>query len=315
MNMNSLSKEISNLAKSLNQILYEILILISFYLLFTNIKNNQTLDINPTSNTSHNPTNYIGQHKSFIILCAILVVAVDWFIWNNVIQTTFFIGILAVYIYYNLQNLTIISTFINLSKDIYNASPIIPEPSASSTTSNNTIPELPEILRNTNIPPIPFDAATNEIREVHEVYKSDKPYVSITDTKYAEIMLNDLYSTPQYKNIQTDEIDSSLDNKLHNVPTREKIPTNEELLNSFRNPKKEFLDSKWLNSGRTYNDNCVSCKHPTSNTSNTNTNAKHNAICTVVPFGRQLSECTNQDNTITPEQLNAISDNKIINNQ
>ena len=38
-----------------------------------------------------------------------------------------------------------------------------------------------------------------------------------------------------------------------------------------------------------------------------------NAICSVVQFGMELSECTNQDNTITHNQLSKISNNKITN--
>jgi hypothetical protein len=329
---NILLSELSDIVKPLNQILYEILILISFYFLFTNIKTNQTIT-NSINNSTTN-TASIKNNKSFIILIAILAVAIDWFIWNNPIQTIFFLSILAIYIYYNLQNITIISTFINLSKDIYNASPIIPEPE-NNIKPTPEIDTIPEIFRKGHSPlcksplgfhisnpiPQPFDTNSTETKEIHEVYKSDKPYVSITDTKYAEIMLNDLYTTPQYKNIQTDEIDATLDNNIHSndINQIQKLPTNQELLDSFKNPKKIFLDNKWLTSPRTYNDNCVGCSHPNANTNtNTNTNTSNkpikgkNAICTVVPFGRQLSECTNQDNTITKQQLDSISDNKVI---
>jgi hypothetical protein len=308
---NTFILELSDIVKPLNQILYQILILISFYFLFTNIKNNQTL----TNNNSITTSQSINNHKSFIILIAILAITLDWFIWNNTIQTIFFASILAIYIYYNLQNINIISTFINLSKDIYNASPIIPEPTPEPRT--DTTPEIdtiPEIFRISNPIPQPFDINSIETKEIHEVYKTDKPYVSITDTKYAEIMLNDLYTTPQYKNIQTDEIDTTLDNNIHlnKLSNSSKLPTNQELLDSFKNPKKIFLDNNWLNS-RTYNDNCVSCKTPNANTNTNNQPIKgKNAICTVVPFGRQLSECTNQDNTITKQQLDSISDNKVV---
>ena len=299
---NSNLAELSNIVISLNQLLYEILILISFHFLLSNIRDNPNAPNSIDKNT-----------KSFIILVIILVVAVDWFIWNNPIQTVFFLCILAVYIYYNLQNIAIISTFINLSKDIYNASPIIPEqPTQQSIKTNEPDSmSIPEIFLNANATPQPFNATTNETKEIHEVYKTDKPYVSITDTKYAEIMLNELYTTPQYRNIQIDEIDTSLDNNLHLPP---KTVSNAELINSFRNPKKEFLDKTWLSSPRTYNDNCVSCSHPPYNKqSNTSIKAgSKNAICTVVPFGRQLSECTNQDNTISPQQLENISENKVL---
>ena len=68
----------------------------------------------------------------------------------------------------------------------------------------------------------------------------------------------------------------------------------------------------------TYNDNCKNCKgnKNTDNTSNSsnltpNTNTNKNAICSVVKFGQELEECTNQNNSITNKQLDKISTNKI----
>jgi hypothetical protein len=300
--------ELSEIVKSLNQILYEIIILISFYFLFTNLKNNQTLAI--TNNTTSENSILQSTNKtnnSFIILIAILAICVDWFIWNNSNQTFFFTGILAIYIYYNLQNITIISTFINLSKDIYYTRPIFTEPQKSSKQLSNTnnIMEIPREFQNVNGSPIPFDVNSIETKEIHEVYKSGNPYVSITDTKYAEIMLNDLYNSSQYKNISNNDICTSLDNNVNKT----KLQSDQELLDLFRNPQKIFLDNKWLNT-RTYNDNCISCTHSNSNKKNIDIIGK-NAICTIVPFGRELSECTNQNNTISPEQLEIISDNKV----
>jgi len=320
---NNLLEEISNFIKPLNQILYQILILITLYLLFNKLKTNQTE--NNTQNTIHNTKT----HKSFIILFAILAICLDWFIWNNTIQTALFISILTVYIYYNFQNLNIISTFINFTKEFNNLAPIITEP-ATKTNNTNEIPILPipDIFVTGNKIPLPFDINNSETKEINEVYKSDKPYISITDTKYAEIMLNDLYNTPQYKNIQQDEIDTTLDNNIH-FPINnsgninfEHNKNNEELLNSFRNPKKEFLVSSWLNTKkRTYNDNCTSCKiyNASSNASSNltkditnNPNRGKNAICSLVYFGRELSECTNQEGTISQNQLDKISNNQVM---
>lgn len=318
---NSLLDEISNFIKPLNQILYQILILITLYLLFTKLKTNQTeYPIQYTIQyTAQNTQQHKKTNQSFIILFAILAVGLDWFIWNNTIQTALFISIITVYIYYNFKNLNIISTFINFTKELSNAAPIITEPlSKNSSSCGIPILPIPEILINNNKTPLPFDINSTETKEINEVYKSDKPYISITDTKYAEIMLNDLYNTPQYKNIQHDDIDTTLDNNIHFAYNK----SNEELINSFKNPKKEFLDSSWLNiNNRTYNDNCTSCKTPrkSSNSSSNltkditnNPNRGKNAICTVVNFGRELGECTNQEGTINPEQLEKISDNRVI---
>jgi hypothetical protein len=324
---NNFLSELSDIVKPLNQILYQILILITLYFLFNNLKYSQTINTNNAkSNNNRNP---LKQHKSFIILFIIMAVFIDWFIWNNLIQTTLFISILTIYAYYNFNNLNIISTFVNLTNKL-NAAPIITEPPHQERDASCDIPlEIPEILINTNKAPSPFDINSIEIREINEVYKSNKPYVSITDTKYAEIMLNELYNTPQYKNIRKDDIDTTLDNNIQfktqtntfERPTH--ILSETELLNSFRNPKKEFLDTAWL-SKRTYNDNCVGCKSSSNKTQfGTNKginsslddsilqNRDKNAICTVIPYGKTLGECTNQDNTISVTQLDQISNNQV----
>ena len=322
---NNLLDETSNFIKPLNQILYQILILITIYLLFNKLKTNQTE--NQTENQTKNTSLNNKTHKSFIILFAILVVGLDWFIWNNTIQTTLFISILTVYIYYNFQNLNIISTFVNFTKTLSDSAPIISSLQNLQTTSEEDnkkdceIPVLPipDIFINGNKTPLPFDINSTETKEINEVYKSDKPYVSITDTKYAEIMLNDLYNTPQYKNIQNDEIDTTLDNNIHFTTNKidfEYNKNNQELLNSFKNPKKEFLDASWLNKKKnTYNDNCIGCKSSNNNNKNININKNKNrgknAICSVVNFGRELSECTNQEGSVNPEQLDKISNNQV----
>ena len=92
---NNLLDETSNFIKPLNQILYQILILITIYLLFNKLKTNHTE--NHIQNTSLNNKT----HKSFIILFVILVVGLDWFIWNNCNQSSLFIAILFIYIVYN----------------------------------------------------------------------------------------------------------------------------------------------------------------------------------------------------------------------
>ena len=86
-------------------------------------------------------------------------------------------------------------------------------------------------------------------------------------------------------------------------------------LDLFRNPKKQFLVDNWLTlKENTYNDNCINCKgnkdNDTKHTKHTNSNK--NAICSVVKFGQELEECTNQNNSITNKQLDKISTNKIV---
>ena len=67
----------------------------------------------------------------------------------------------------------------------------------------------------------------------------------------------------------------------------------------------------------TYNYSCVTnnCMKYNKNTNkdtnkDKNNNNEKNAICSVVQFGNELGECTNQEDTITNTQLNKISNNK-----
>jgi len=199
------------------------------------------------------------------------------------------------------------------------------------------------INTNNNEPPEPYDKLQSDINEVNVAYKSNTPNIHITDTQYAKIMLNELYDTPQYKNIKTNEIDISLDNNIHNNSnsnsnsnsngnnnndttnkTNNKNNTKNNTKNNkntnmdlFRNPKKEFLDDKWLfNRDNTYNDNCKTNNCSALSTISTidskiTPTRNQNAICSLVKYGIELSECTNQDNTITNTQLVKISNNNV----
>jgi hypothetical protein len=177
--------------KPLNQIGFQILILINLHFLFENLRKNKTLETNNTKNSSYKTT------KSFIILISIISVFLDWFIWNNLTRTTLFISILAIYIYYNLNNITIISTFITISKNnYYNNNLTQPTPNIY----KSTIPTIPAniIKLNINNTPEPYNINninninTKSISEAHKTNKTIIPH--ITDIKYAEIISNDLYN-------------------------------------------------------------------------------------------------------------------------
>jgi len=170
-----------------------------------------------------------------------------------------------------------------------------------------------------NYKPDAYDKKLDGINDINSAYSSSIPSIHITDSVFADNQLNNLYGTPQYKNINTMDIDSSLKNynekQTHFVtglPKNTSSSPNESQetnINLFRNPKKDFLDNNWLYlKENTYNDNCKDCK--TQNT-NTNTNSNKNAICSVVKYGQELSECTNQKNTINNNQLENISTNLI----
>ena len=200
---NILINIVSDTIKPINQLLYQCLILIVFYYFFTAI----------------NFTN-ISLHKSFTWLFIIICIIIDWFIWNNIIQTLLFASILIIYITYNINIARTVSTFIdtmNKTKDItdinkmneiYNNiyTDLQRQTLDDSIQENdNAIKEITYIpkyidLKN-NITPSAFDKKLDGINELKSAYTSSIPNLHITDSQYAEIMLKDLYDTPQYKNI------------------------------------------------------------------------------------------------------------------
>lgn len=316
---NSFINHIAEQINPLNQLLYQAFILIVFYYIFDTIR-------------------HLQSHKSFIVLIAVICIILDLCIWNNMNQSILFIAILTIYITYNIHRDDTIDTFINTINNIKN-------------NYNDNIKELwkkeelerknkNEIEKITFIPqkfnelksnnksnnnnnndteqsPHPYDKSEININKINVAYKETTPTRRITDTQYAKIMLNELYDTPQYKNIKKDSIDEALDDNIH----YQKINSNnnnDEIHNIelFRKPKRQFLDDRWLN------DNCKSeCIDKNSTETNTDTetdketkikNRNKNAICSLVKFGYKLSECTNQDNTITDKQLDKISNNNVV---
>ena len=203
---NILINEISNKLNPLNQLLYESLILIVFYYMFDVIKNIKT-------------------HKSFILLITIICIILDLCIWQNYSQSLLFIAILIIYNTYNINKLSIIDMFINTmnnSNNINNNNIIkkwkIEEDNIKNQNEINKITFIPKNIDTTaDTNPEPYDKLQQDINEVHLVYKSSVPNVHITDTQYAKIMLNELYDTPQYKNIKKNKIDISLDNDINTI--------------------------------------------------------------------------------------------------
>lgn len=313
---NDLLANVSSRIGGINQIIFEVLILLVLYIFINRILSSKTDGYIFLSNNS----------KSVVILLCIFAVALDWFIWNNLLQTLLFASILLIYIRYNINNFKLISTFINMTGNelqTANALSISSEPVVD--TKECSAPVIPELdlvslpYDNKNVHPygiMAFDKTESSIHAINDVYKSDKPYVTITDSAYAKIMLNELYQTPQYQNTHTyNEIDSSLANDIHysanNSSQNQNMTDNERdvaLLNSFKNPEKRFLDDRWLSSNGTYNDNCKvsGCGKETPIVGK-----KKDAICNVVHFGKPLEQCTNQENTISIDQLENISNNEI----
>jgi len=177
---------------------------------------------------------------------------------------------------------------------------------------------------NPNYNPSAYEKKLDGINDLNSAYSSNIPSLHITDSKYADTQLHNLYDSPQYKNINKISNDiklnsglGSFNEKNNDINNDANNDANNDMTNSdlFRNPKRDFLDNKWLSlKENTYNDNCKNCKSNNVNKVNKVNkvnNKNKNAICSVVKYGQELEECTNQTNTITNEQLDRISSNKI----
>jgi len=308
---NQLVNTVSNHLAPVNQLLYEILIITALYIYLERIQNSSI---------------YLSQNSSsVIIIFTILALGIDWFIWNNSIQTVLFGAILLIYIRYNMNNAQIVSSFINMTREYVTDAELFQPPSESTTKECNTL-KIPEMLDlpydTTDVKPfgiMAYDKTADGVNKIYDVYKTDQPPATITDSKYAEIMLNELYQTPQYRNNHPpNDIDSSLANDIHNniqnmnENANDSIIANnitdEDLLESFRHPTRQFLDNKWLSiSGiGNYNDNNL-CKM-----SNRKEGKNKDVICNtnIVAFGKKLEQCSN-DYVVSLGQLDEISNNEI----
>ena len=324
---NSFINDIADQLNPLNQLLYQSFILIVFYYIFDTIR-------------------HLQSHKSFIVLIAVICIILDLCIWNNMTQTILFIALLTLYISYNINKDVTIDTFINTINNINNIhNDNIKELWKKEELERKNKNEIEKITfipqrfnelqnknknknKNTNTntktdlehSPEPFDKSQKDINEINLAYKETKPTSPLTDSKYAKTMLNELYETPQYKNIKKDKIDEILDNNIHYQKVNSNSNSNSDDNNTdihnlelFRKPKREFLDDRWLND--TCKTNCIDNTTPDKEIETKIDNEKHrnkNAICSLVKFGYQLSECTNQDNTITDKQLDTISNNNVV---
>jgi hypothetical protein len=320
---NSFINEIAEKLNPLNQLLYQSFILIVFYYIFDTIS-------------------HLQSHKSFIVLIAVICIILDLCIWNNMNQTILFIAILTIYITYNIHKDDTIDTFINTINNIKNNyNDNIKELWKKEELERKNKNEIEKITfipqnfnklnsknknknkfnTNTDQSPHPYDKSEININKINVAYKETTPTRRITDTHYSKIMLNELYDTPQYKNIKKNKIDEALDNNIHykNINSSDNN-SDKDNIELFRKPKREFLDDRWLKDtyNNSYNDNCKNnCIDEDSTEAEEKTETKlknrnKNAICSLVKFGYKLSECTNQDNTITDKQLDTISSNNVV---
>ena len=313
---NHLITTLSSSLAPINQLLYEILVIAAIYIYLERI-HSSTYSLSYLSNNS----------ISVIIIFTILALGIDWCIWYNPIQTILFGAILFIYIRYKMSNMQLISSFINMTGEHSSAAQFEPPSDIDLRTNKCTEPKIPEMVDlpydTTDIKPygiMAYDKTEASSNTIYDAYKSDQPPATITDSSYARIMLNELYQTPQYRNNHPpNEIDSSLANDMQQ--TRQNIlgaPSDKELLESFRHPKRQaetLLRHK--ESGRlatpmigTYNDNNL-CKSSTSDSKQQCNNSSKDAICNVAKFGKKLEQCTNQEYSVSIDQLDTISNNDI----
>lgn len=225
---NIVLKDASNEFNSFNQLLYQTLVLIIIYNLFNRIEN-------------------IKKHKSFILLVLVITIILDLGMWNNYIQSSLFISILIIYSSYNFNKSKTVDLFINiisknnlkykqhnkyirenykneLETKLKNENDIkeitfIPKNFIQNSNQNeiiNSNSNSNNININNNQSPEPYNKLEPTLNQIDVVYKASKPNTFITDSKYAEIMLNELYNTPQYNNITNTCLDKSLDNNINN---------------------------------------------------------------------------------------------------
>ena len=345
---NHLIATLSSFLAPINQLLYEILVIAAIYIYLERIQSS-TRSLSYLSNNS----------SSVIIIFTILAIGVDWCIWCNSVQTILFGAILLIYIRYKMSNMQLISSFINMTGEYADAAQFEQSDSNDLEVQKCQTPRIPEMVDlpydTTEVKPfgiMAYDKNESSINTIHDAYKSDQPPATITDSKYAQIMLNELYQTPQYRNNHPpNEIDSSLANdipqlwqntlgtlgntlrnlgslktsSLLNTPELDntllpKTPelgntlSDKELLDSFRHPKRNFIDNRWLSTPMisTYNDNnlCKSRNNIGTSKHKGNTSSK-DAICNVAQFGKKLEQCTNQEYTVSIDQLDKISNNDI----
>ena len=195
---NNFIYECSSILEPINQLLYHILILITLYFLFNKITND---NIEKNSNS-----NYMQRTTRCIILFTIIVIFIDWFIWHNIINTSFFISILIIYIYYNLQNIKLIYIFINTTEHLNSINILDTNTSSISINKKNNISNISKCDIPLNLSkytkqhtinmqkqkdPLPYNKENNNT--IIDVFKTDKPNTYITDKNYAEIILHNLY--------------------------------------------------------------------------------------------------------------------------
>lgn len=286
---NNLVKQSGECLIPYTHLIYQLLILIGLYYYFNQILSQISNQILITD-----------QHFIILAIIFVLALSIDWYIWRSVNNTALFAAILVIFITYNLNRLNIISTFISNADNNLQATKHLAARQQIAPNDNTISPSIADFpfqdyfkdrlfnkkdMNNLEAPK-PFDTElkinSNLLgNQLNEAYKPGSPQLSITDSEYANVMVTSLFDTPQIKN-------------AHLEPECNSISGN--LTEGFQGNCIGLMHET-----RTYNDTCSKCSGSSS------CQLAHN----LVNFGRALSDCTNQENCITPDQLDKIINNYI----
>lgn len=255
------------------RLIYETIILIFQYYFFEQLLNHQ----------NYSPTTA----RFIIILFAGAAILIHWLIWRDTTRTLLFTAVLVILITYNLRRIYFIDEFLTKAETGLRSSLEHFTGNSDTALSTTLISEFPSRLITPNdlkpshqSEPKPFDE--NAINTINEAYpETNGHYMAITDSAYANIMIDSLFNTPQIKNV--------------NIHPPE-CQNYEHFTSIGKTPSISSM------ADHVYNDNCpVIC-------------GCRNGIETV-QHGRELTHCTNRDTgkggIISPQQLESISDNTI----
>jgi hypothetical protein len=271
-------KDLLKIIQPINHILYEIIFLVTLFIFI------------------HKQLFLKKMEKEFIFFISIIAIVIDWYTWHNYIQTLKFTLILIAYLSYLLYTNTTISRFIDILKkntDDINKVENDTQYNIKLTDNNNkdidNLIYTPSGLNLNYMDQIQYyDPTKTTFNELDRTFQSKYPSKPLD--QHLTSALENLYESPQYKNILQTDLDQFLDNNINNQ--------NKEFANIalFKNPKKQFYDSNWYYAKLPYyNDHCYD------NTSRDD----------IVKFGYKLETCTNQQNKLLDQTLENINNNNV----
>lgn len=271
-------KELLKIIQPINHILYEIIFLV---ILFIFIYKQVFLK---------------KMEKEFIFFVSIIGIGIDWYTWHDYIQTLKFTIILLLYISYLFYTNNTLSRFVNILKKntddinkIENDTKYNIKLNEQNKKDIDNLTYTPIGLNLNYMDSIEYvDPTKTTFNELDRVFQSKYPTKPLD--QYLNSSLQNLYESPQYKNILQTDLDQFLNNNIHNQTK------NSDNIALFKNPKKQFFDSNWYYAKLPYyNDHCYD------NTSRDD----------IVKFGYKLEYCTNEQSKLLDQTLESINNNNV----